>query len=396
MAFDDFFEQPEGLNEYDENREGILENLNMLKGMSVEEHTFYKKWVEVQNYVQFANQSGVTKALIWKPTDILDKEQTLAELDALEPEIVFVDPTNTQLCMDWLMVRVFVHTMPFDQTPGRFLRFIVRDKVTGQYLGATSVASDVIVISDRDKYIGWTKETRLEGEKKLNYSAIGSCIMSTQPFGYNFLGSKLTAALVTSKSVRDVWENMYDCKMAGMTTTSLYGTKSFYNSVPQWRKCGASAGKISIKPDEKYYTFWHDYVKNEYADEYTKKMTQKVGVSGPVTGAKQRVIDMIFRHLKIKASNYTHGYMRGVYYSCFYDNTREFLRGEIKEEDLKMKQRVVEDVDGIINWWRPKARARYVKLLEAGNLKPDVTYYNKMINEDYQTSKDMFFAEVGR
>jgi hypothetical protein len=125
-------------------------------------------------------------------------------------------------------------------------------------------------------------------------------------------------------------------------------------------------------------------------------MTQKEGVSGPVTGAKQRVIDMIFRHLKIKASNYTHGYMRGVYYSCFYENTREFLCGKIEEKDLKMKPKVAEDVDGIINWWRPKAKERYVKLLENDNLKPDVSYYNKMINEDYQTAKEMFFGEVGR
>lgn len=396
MSFDNFFEEPDGLTEYDEMHAGILSNLNMLKSMSVEESTFHKKWVEVQDYVKFANQSGVTKALIWKPSDIFNKEKTLEELDALQPEIVFVEPSDERLCMDWLMIRVFVHTMPFDQTPGRFLRFLVRDSVTGKYLGATSIASDVIVITDRDKYIGWTKEQKLEGDKKLNYSAIGSCIMATQPFGYNFLGAKLTAAIITTKTVRDVWEKLYRCKMVGMTTTSLYGTKSFYNSVPQWRKCGASAGKISIKPDEQYYKWWHDYVKKEYATEYKNKMTQKENVSGPVTGAKQRVIDMIFKHLKIKGSNYTHGYMRGVYYSCFYENTREFLRGEIDESSLKVKPSVEADINGIISWWKPKAKDRYLKLLENNLLKPDVTYYNKMIGEDYVTAKEMFFGEVGR
>lgn len=396
MAFDDFFEPTSGKTEYDEYYEGILENLNWLKSVSAEEHVFYKKWVEVQDYLKFVNQSSVTKALIWKPTDIHDKEKTLAEFDALEPEIIFVEPSNERLCMDWLMIRVFVHTMPFDQTPGRFLRFLVRDKVTEKYLGATSVASDVIIITDRDKYIGWTKEQKLEGEKKLNYSAIGSCIMSTQPFGYNFLGAKLTAALVTSKSVRDVWEETYGCKMVGMTTTSLYGTKSFYNGVPQWRKCGASAGKISIKPDEKYYAYWHQHIKEEYAEEYKRKMTQKPGVSGPVTGAKQRIIDMIFKHLKIKGSNYQHGYMRGVYYSCFYENSREFFTGQVEEKDLVMKKKVAEDVDGIIDWWKPKARARYLKLLENDMLKPEVSYYNTMINNDYEWAKKNFFSEVGR
>jgi hypothetical protein len=391
--FEDFFEESDGLSEYDEYRAGILENLNNLKNMQVTEHVFYKKHLEVQDYLSFANQSDITKAKIWRPTDIYNKELTVSEVEKLEPEIVFVDPTNEILSLDWLMIRVFVHTMPFDQTPGRFLKFLIRDKVTGQYLGATSVSSDVISINVRDKYIGWTSENKLD-HGMLTHSAIGSCIMSTQPFGYNFLGSKLAASLVVSSVVRDKWKELYDNILVGMTTTSLYGTKSFYNGVIYWKKCGASAGKISIKPDDKYYNYFHQYVKKEYADEYKHKMTQKEGVSGPVTGAKQRVIDMIFRHLKIKQSEYTHGYMRGVYYSTFYENSLEFLKEKIKGVDLKLKDKF--DGDGkMIDWWRDKAINRYLKLHEEGTLKPEVTYYNSMIHESYKTNKDRFFDRVG-
>ena len=88
--------------------------------------------------------------------------------------------------------------------------------------------------------------------------------MATQPFGYNFVGSKLIASLVVSHTVRNKWKELYDNTLVGMTTTSLYGTKSFYNSVPYWRKCGGSAGKISIKPDDKYYDFFHNFVRQEY------------------------------------------------------------------------------------------------------------------------------------
>jgi hypothetical protein len=391
--FEDFFEEPDGLSEYDEYRDGILDNLNALKNMSVTEHVFYKKHLEVQNYLNFANQSDITKAKIWRPKDINNKEQTIKEIEELQPEIVFVDPENEQLAADWLMIRVFVHTMPFDQSPGRFLKFLVRDKVSGQYLGATSVSSDVISINVRDQYIGWTPENKLE-QGKLVHSAIGSCIMSTQPFGYNFVGSKLVASLVVSSVVRDKWEELYGTKLVGMTTTSLYGTKSFYNGVIYWKKCGASAGKISIKPDDKYYNYFHQYVKKEYAEEYKKKMTQKEGVSGPVTGAKQRVIDMIFRHLKLKQSNYTHGYNRGVYYSTFYENSLDFFRDKIGEEELKLKDKFDGD-EKMIDWWRSKAIARYSKLFDEGKLLPEVTYYNTMINESYERNKDRFFSRVG-
>ena len=392
--FNDFFDEPDGLSEYDEMHSGILSNLKALKGMHVTEHVFYKKWVEVQGNQSFANKSSITKASIWRPKDINNVKQTVKEIEDLEPEIVFVGVKNRLLMDDWLMIRTFVHTMPFDQTPGRFLRFLVRDKNSGQYLGATSVSSDVICISCRDEYIKWSKEDKLENGLLTN-SAIGSCIMATQPFGYNFLGSKLVASLITSKVVRDKWKELYDNVLVGMTTTSLYGTKSFYNSVPYWRKCGASAGKISIKPDDRYYEFFHNYVRTEYAEEYKKKMTQKEGVSGPVTGAKQRVIDMIFRHLKIKSSDYVHGYERGVYYATFYENSLDYFQGKIKENDLKEKQKHSDD-QLMVDWWKERAIKRYVTLQKEDRLLPEVLYYNTMINDSYENSKERFFSNVGR
>ena len=117
--FEDFFEEPDGLSEYDEMYEGILSNLQSLRNMSVEEHVFYKKWLEVQDYRSSANQSGITKAQIWRPTDINNKQQTIKEVEALEPEIVFVPLENRQLVSDWLMIRVF-YIMLLDQTPVDF------------------------------------------------------------------------------------------------------------------------------------------------------------------------------------------------------------------------------------------------------------------------------------
>lgn len=391
----DFFDL-EGIEfDYELEKKKFIDNMNVLKSMSVEEATFYKKWEEMREYHNFASRSDDVRCKIWKPTDLNDEELTLKELDELNPTIVYVETEQQEL--DWLMLRVFCHTMEFSQTPGRFLKFLITDgnAERTRYLGAVSVSSDVITIKDRDSYIGWTSENKLD-DRRLVYSAIGSCIMSTQPFGYNFLGGKLVACLVTSSVVRDVWKKLYDQTLVGMTTTSLYGSYSMYNSLKWWHKCGTSAGKIPIKPDDKVYEIWHEWIKNNKKVEYDKKMTQKENISGPVTGAKQRVISMMFQELNLKTQEYVHGYERGVYYSCFYENTKDFLCNKITDDKLVMKKLFADDTKSIFDWWKPKAKDRYLKLKSENNLKKDVLYYNSMMDMTYQHAKSKFFQEVGR
>jgi hypothetical protein len=382
--------------EFDLEKSKFIKNIDYLKSMSAEEQTFYKKWVEVQTYKDYLNKSGVVKAKIWTPTDINNIDLTIKELENLNPTIVHVT-AGSPYEHDWLMLRLFCHTMEYAQTPGRFIKLLITDGNVDnpRYLGAVSISSDVIVITDRDDYIGWTADNKLK-DKRLVHSAIGSCIMSTQPFGYNFLGGKLVAALITTSKTREIWKNLYDQELVGMTTTSLYGSYSMYNSLKWWHKCGSSTGKMMIKPDDSVYEVWHQWIKDNRTEQYNKAMTQKEGVSGPVTGAKTRVINMIFQTLGIKSSDYTHGYERGVYYSCFYENTKEFLQNKITEKDLKLKELFKKDVQGVLDWWKPKAIERYKKLHGEGNIKSDILYYNKMMGMTYDDAKSKFFNEVGR
>lgn len=382
--------------EFELEKSKFIKNIDYLKSMSAEEQTFYKKWVEVQTYKDYLNKSGVVKAKIWTPTDITNVDLTIKELENLNPTIVHVT-AGSPYEHDWLMLRLFCHTMEYAQTPGRFIKLLITDgnMDNPRYLGAVSISSDVIVITDRDDYIGWTADNKLK-DKRLVHSAIGSCIMSTQPFGYNFLGGKLVAALITTSKTREIWKKLYDEELVGMTTTSLYGSYSMYNSLKWWHKCGSSTGKMMIKPDDSVYEVWHQWIKDNRTEQYNKAMTQKEGVSGPVTGAKTRVINMIFQTLGIKSSDYTHGYERGVYYSCFYENTKEFLQNKITEKDLKLKELFKKDVQGVLDWWKPKAIERYKKLHGEGNIKSDILYYNKMMGMTYDEAKSKFFNEVGR
>ena len=381
--------------DFEGNKRKLIDNLNLLKAMSVEEQTFYKKWLEIQTCESLSSKANTIKARIWTPTDINDESLTIKEIESINPTLVYVE--TKQQNEDWTILRIFGHTMTFDQTPGRFIKFLVTDGNVDspKYIGCISVSSDVIAITDRDNYLGWTATDKMDN-KRLAHSAIGSCIMSTQPIGYNFLGGKLVAAMITTSTVRDLWKQLYSQTLVGMTTTSLYGSYSMYNSLKWWHKCGSSAGKISIKPDEDIYKVWHEWVKDNCTEKYDKAMTQREGVSGPVTGAKSRVLSMIFSKCDIKQSHYQHGYERGVYYSCFYENTKDYLQSKINDDKLIIKDLFKRDSQAVCEWWRPKAIERYKKLKSESNLKTNIHFYNQMIGMSYEESKSVYFHEVGR
>ena len=372
----------------------IIDNLFFLKDMEVKEYTLYKKHMELQKYHEQHTNAVNIKDKIWKPIDFNDEKQTIKQIEDLQPEIFLID--NESVYKEaWLLLRVFGHTMAFDVNPGRFIKFLVVDKMTKKYLGVVSVASDVTSITVRDKYIGWTKDNKFK-EHKLNHSAIGSCIMALQPLGYNFLGGKLIASLLTTDTIRNVWKEKYDESLVGMTTTSLYGSESMYNNIPWWRKMGSSNGTIMLKPDDDIYQEWLDWIREEKYEVYKKLTRNEDGTVA--TSPKQNILKYIFKqtHANIKEADLTHGFKRGVYYSLFYENGCKFFKNEIQEDELIMKEKFVDGYDKVLNWWKPKAINRYKKLKEEGRLKPDVHFYDDIIGKSWEETKEKYLKEVGR
>ena len=141
---------------------------------------------------------------------------------------------GTQFYDMWKYLRLLIHTMEFSIGIGRLIKILIFDANTSKVIGLASIASDVISIGVRDNWIGWTKEDKFE-KSKLNQTCIGSTIVPTQPFGYNFLGGKLIASLLCTNDVRDAWEKKFNQKLVGMTTTSLYGGHSMYQRIPFWK-----------------------------------------------------------------------------------------------------------------------------------------------------------------
>jgi hypothetical protein len=384
----------------------LIENMDYLSSMSVEEQTLYKKWVELQEPSMIRDKSQIASMydIQWAPTDINNLEQTIKEIEELEPYVEILE--DTKEAGKWTHIRKMIHTMSFVANPGRNVKINVKDRKSGKLLGQISLASDVTSMAVRDNYIGWTKDDKFK-KGKLNHTTIASTIVCTQPLGYNFLGGKLIAMMTTVPEVREFWKEKYGQTLIGVGTTSLYGIHSQYNGIPHFKTLGESAGKISIKPDDKFYDPWHQWLKENRSEWYQEAITNErirngqnmgtgEGASGPVSGIKQKILGQIFKECGIKQSTYHHGFKRGVYLAMMYENGPEFLRDEIGEDELKMKQKFVDGVDYISKWWKKKAIKRYTKLHSEGRLKPEHLFYIDAIGMSWDEMKNKYLKEVGR
>ena len=373
---------------FEEMKQKLIDNLDMLKEMTVQEQTLYKKWQEMN---KGGKMSKIKKKLLsyqknlWKPTDIYNVEQTIQEIEDLEPYVEIA--TQGKGVTEWVNYRKLIHTMEWVANPGRNMKFWVRDRKTQKVLGLICLGSDVTSIKVRDAYIGWDKTNKFD-QHKLNNTAIATTICSTQPGGYNMLMGKLVAALTTCKTIRDAWEEKYGDKLIAVGTTSLYGINSMYNGMPHFKTMGETTGQVRLKPDDKVYLPWNTWLKKNYPEEHHKAIN--------ATGPKQNILNKVFKHCGIKASTYDHGFKRGVYLAMMYDNGNEFLRGEVEESNLKMKQKFIDDVEYTCRWWKPKAIRRYKNLTTQQRIKKEQLFYWDVIDMSWQSTKENYIGEVGR
>lgn len=378
---------------FDDKIQKFVDHMDMLKSMDVRELTLYKKHKEItHHYRDLYNRAGLMKAKIWRPSDWSDTDLVLGEVQALKPRLRFIEKDDRRGIDEWTTMRIFCSSFEFDQNPGRFLRFFLEDETTGKILGITSLGSDVISLGGRDKWVGWDDARKQSGG--LNHTAIGTTIVATQPFGFNFLGGKLLSAMLATKYVRDIWEREYGDPLVALTTTSLYGDGSMYNGIKWWKSMGESSGKVSLKPDDTMYEEMLEMIKERRSDDYSRLLVNSSG--GPATGVKQKIMNLIFNETGVKASKYQHGFHRGVYFCPMYENTREFLLGTIQKSDLKLKSSLLRDVDDILDWWRPRAESRYRNLVDQNRINTDILFYSDAMFMDWQEMKSKYLADVGR
>ena len=132
---------------FDWNKQNLIDNLDMLKEMSVEEQTLYKKWQEMNKggkMEKIKNKLYNYRTNLFVPSDLDDVEHTIKQIEELEPYVVMATPGKG--VTEWVNYRKLIHTMEWVANPGRNMKFWVRDRKTDKVLGLICLGSEVTSI----------------------------------------------------------------------------------------------------------------------------------------------------------------------------------------------------------------------------------------------------------
>ena len=407
-------------------KEVLIKDLTYASAMDVKEYTLYQKWCEVQEkYPTHTDMYGdpsmdnpeqerlirEVKSNIWipeSPDNFMNLEPTMIFTDDSEEiERVLIDGTTSKqktkrsdLPERWNTVRTFISTMKNNSNIGRNLNFLVADKVTGKYLGVVCISSDFLDLTPRDKFIGWEREKKTQGAM-INYTAIGSSIVPLQPLGFNYMGGKLLALLCLSDTVQRLWKEKYGDVLVGVTTTSLYGnTKSGglsqYDGLEYWNKMGFSSGSVAFEPRKSTLNMIWDWLKENHPEKYFEWWEAKKENGLPFKrDHKNRSLHFAYPKLGIPKELTRTDHQRGIYFSPLYNNSCEFLRGEITEKDLVKSFDTSEK--SLSDIWKTKyAKGRIRQLQKKNNVSYETLFYDDLIYLSWEETKEKYLNQVGR
>jgi hypothetical protein len=390
-------------------RDLVINDLTNVSKMTVEEYTLFQKWCEIhERYptrhvstlfgeeVQMVSKEDEMfikqiKDNIWSPKDVDDYMN-------LQPELIYTK--DAELSETWNCIRTFTSTMKNNSNIGRNLNYIVVDKATGKYLGVICISSDFLDLTPRDQYIGWEREKKTQG-RMINFTAIGSTIVPLQPLGYNYVGGKLLALLCLSDEVQYQWKKQYGDVLVGVTTTSLYGKNkmgglSQYDNLKHWKKMGFSSGSVSYETTKPTVNAIRDWLKKNHTRKYFEWYQAKKQSGQPYKrDHKNRSYTFAYSKLDIPKDLIRSEHQRGIYFSPLYNNTNEFLRGEIKEDQLIKSFDT--SYEALANLWKEKYSSKRIRSLkEQGRVSTETLFYDDLIYLSWEETKEKYLAQVGR
>jgi hypothetical protein len=424
---------PDSMPVVDENllRERMIKELTYVSAMDVKEYTLYQKWHEIhskfptettntlfdgeQTFLKDQVQAkyiAEAKSNIWVPEsvdDYMDLEPVLEYTDdSGESTKKGIDGSdvshkierNMDLPIRCNALKSFITNGRNNSNIGRNLHFIVKDNKTNKYLGVVTISSDFLDLTPRDKYIGWDRTLKTQGGM-INHTGIGSSIVPTQPLGYNYVGGKLLSLLCLSDEVQRLWKQQYGDIMVGVTTTSLYGnTKanglSQYDGLDYWEKMGFTAGSVSYEPERETIYLIRDWLKAKHTRKYFEWYVATKGSGQPYKrDHKNRSLQFVYAQMKIPKELIRSDHARGIYFSELYTNTNEFLRGEIKENQLVKK--FDSSYEALVKIWKEKhARGRIGFLKKKDKVSKDILFLDDLIYMDWEETKAKYLSQIGR
>ena len=332
------------------------------------------------------------------------RDQKMAQIDALPTTLpgmgmdsdMFDDFSMSPEVMDLEVVELDNHTWDtcinmisshsnMVSIPGKTLKLAVKEKNTNKFVGFMRFGSPVINCKPRNTLLGNVPELT-----SFNKTAImGFVIVPTQPFGFNYLGGKLLAALCCSHEVREKLNKKYDMNLVMFETTSLYGNSksaSQYDGMkPMLRYKGLTDSDFIPMIHGKPFKDMLDYIEDKIGV-FIKEdaSSRKLKITTAIQGLVKKALDGDdLEKFKTTISNAKKLTEQKRYYVSNYgiENYIDIVNG--KTDKIVKAQNYDRYHDNeIIEWWRKLATKRYYKIKEEGRLRNDLEIWTKESNID--------------
>jgi len=284
--------------------------------------------------------------------------------------------------------------------PGRSFRLAILEKKTKKWVGFIRLGSPVVNMKPRNEMLGGVFTQTLESAKAFNHTTMmGFVIVPAQPFGFNYLGGKLLAAICCSHEMREMVNKKYDMNTCFFETTSLYGSSkssSQYDGMkPYLRFRGLTDSDFLPLMHGKPYEDLKEYVENILGEEIVPAVTSS-GI--PTASRKLKISNKIISMTKVALKDYDVEYTRFVntinkaktltekkryYYSNYgFSNFAEVVLGKtdklIKDKENYDKHYLTH----LIDWWKKKASNRFENLKKEHRIRNEIEVWTTNKNLD--------------
>lgn len=291
-------------------------------------------------------------------------------------EIVELEAARWQLYLD------IISSHNNLSSPGRNVRLAILEKNTKKWVGFIRIGSPVINMKPRNELLGYVMTNEIETTRAFNNSAaMGFVIVPSQPFGFNYLGGKLLAAICCSHEVRQILNDKYKMNTCLFETTSLYGTTkqvSQYDGMKPFLRFGGTTDSDFLpmmhgKPYEDLKNYVEGIIGQFIpADASSRKLKiSNAIISMTKASLKSHKEDYeSFMNTIEKAKSLTE---RKRYYYCNYGikNYKDIVSGKT-DEIVKDENFDKHHLSNIIEWWKKKATNRYESLTTEGRIRTEI------------------------
>ena len=224
--------------------------------------------------------------------------------------------------------------------------------------------------------------------KRFNDSTImGFIIVPTQPFGFNYLGGKLLAAICCSHLTKDTLDKKYGGPFCMFETTSLYGStksSSQYDGMkPFLRHKGETVSDFAPLINDDNFHRLKDWFESKNGEPLidpqasSRKLKTQTKMISIIKASLKGVDDDAYNKFVqtyLDAKGLTE--QKRAYMSDYgFDNVKEYMNMETNE--LRKKDNYDRySFDGVVDWWRKKAVNRFENLKSDGRLRTKLETWN--------------------